>query len=273
MGRNLKKLKVSIIMGIYNCEKTLSESIDSILSQTYDNWELILCDDCSTDKTYEVAKSYRDKYPYKIKLIKNDKNLTLGPTLNRCLEMATGEYIARHDGDDLYISNKIEKQVDFLQKNKNIDLVGTGMRIFDEEGTYGERVMKKLPESVDLMRGVTFCHATIMMRRNVYEILGGYSEALNRRGVEDYDLWFRFFSNGFKGYNLEDVLYEVREDRQAYKRKNIKRRINEIDTILKGRKKLKLSFKHNLYIFKPIIATIIPIKLLMKYHRFKINKE
>lgn len=84
--------KVSIIMGIYNCADTLSQAIDSILNQTYTDWELIMCDDASTDNTYDVAKSYRDKYPEKIVLIKNEVNSKLSFTLNHCLKYASGEY-------------------------------------------------------------------------------------------------------------------------------------------------------------------------------------
>lgn len=265
--------KVSIIMGIYNCEKTLSESIESILNQTYDNWELIMCDDCSQDKTYDIANKYRKIYPEKIKLIRNDRNLSLGPTLNRCLNYVTGEYVARHDGDDLYIKDKLEKQVEFLEDNKEIDLVGTGMKMFDENGFYGERFLKENPESTDLMKGTPFAHATILAKTKVYRELDGYSESIDRKGVEDYDLWFRFFQKGFKGYNLNELLYEVREDREAYKRKNINRRMNEIKTMLYGRKSLKLGFKYNLYILKPIITIILPSKLLMAYHRKKFNTK
>lgn len=267
----MNKGKISILMGLYNCEDTLSESINSIIVQTYSNWELIMCDDCSTDNTYNVAKEYANKYPNKIKLIRNTKNLTLGPTLNKCLEIATGEYIARHDGDDLYKNNKLEKQIKFLHSNKNIDLVGTGMKIFDENGYYGKRVLKESPEGKDLVRGTTFAHATIMARVNVYNELNGYSEEKNRKGVEDYDLWFRFFARGFKGKNINECLYEVREDRAAYKRKNIRRRINEVDTMISGIKLLKLDKKQYLFVFKPILATIIPKKLLMKYHKRKVN--
>lgn len=268
---NLENKKVSIIMGIYNCESTLESSIESIIGQTYSNWELIMCDDCSTDNTYEIAKIYLEKYPEKIKLIKNEVNLTLGPTLNKCLKLATGEYIARHDGDDLYVRDKLEKQVKFLEANKDIDLVGTAMKVFDEKGVYGERLSKTMPKLVDLMKETPFSHATIMAKYNVYKELNGYSEALDRRGVEDYDLWFRFYEKGFRGCNLGEALYEVREDRNAYKRKNIKRRINEIKTMLNGRKILGLSFIYNISVIKPIITIIIPTKLLMNYHRYKLK--
>lgn len=83
--------RVSIIMGIYNCESTLARSIDSIINQTYTDWELIMCDDCSTDNTLEVAKEYEDKYK-NIKVIRNEKNMRLAYSLNQCLKIAQGGY-------------------------------------------------------------------------------------------------------------------------------------------------------------------------------------
>ena len=267
--------KISIIMGIYNCEDTLDESIKSIINQTYENWELIMCDDCSKDNTFNVAKKYADKHPDKIKLIKNDENLTLGPTLNRCMELVEGKYIARQDGDDLSTPNRLEKQVKFLEKNKQYDLVGTSMSVFDENGIYGVRKLKEIPQGKDMMRGSVFCHATILIKTSVMKYLSGYSQHKSRKQVEDYDLWFRFFEQKYKGYNLQDALYEVREDRDAYKRKNIKRRINEIKVMIDGAKRLNLPTKSYIMILKPIIAGLVPQSILIKYHRhkFKVRAE
>ena len=106
--------KVSVIMGIYNCERTLAESIESILSQSYKNWELILCDDASTDGTLRIAKQYAAHYSDCIKLIQNKTNKRLAASLNHCLSHATGDYIARQDGDDLSFPRRLEKQVAFL---------------------------------------------------------------------------------------------------------------------------------------------------------------
>ena len=92
--------KISVIMGIYNCANTISGSIESIINQTYEDWELIMCDDGSIDTTFDVAKEYQKKYPQKIILLKNKRNRGLNYTLNKCLEIAKGEYIARMDGDD-----------------------------------------------------------------------------------------------------------------------------------------------------------------------------
>src|SRR5699024_2253424 len=91
---------VSVIMGIYNCEETLSQSINSIIDQTYTDWELILCDDCSLDNTYNIAKTFADQLK-NIVLLKNSKNEGLNYTLNKCLRYAKGQYIARMDGDDI----------------------------------------------------------------------------------------------------------------------------------------------------------------------------
>ena len=268
-----KQPKVSIIMGIYNCEATLKESIESIINQTYTNWELIMCDDCSKDNTLKIAKLYEKKYPEKIKVINNEKNLTLGPTLNRCLEVSSGKYISRQDGDDISTLDRLEKQVIFLENNKEYDLVGSSMISFDENGEYGARKLNQEPKGKDLMKGSTFAHATILMKKEVMDALGGYSIKSYTKQVEDYNLWFRFFQKGYRGYNLEEPLYYVREDRNAYKRKSYNRRLNEIRVMVEGCKNLKLPFKYYLMAIKPIIASIIPSKLLMTYHRrkFRIN--
>ncbi len=267
--REQNQPKVSIIMGIYNCEETLSESIESIINQSYKNWELIMCDDCSKDRTFEIASKYADLYKNQIKLIRNDRNLTLGPTLNKCIKLVEGKYIARQDGDDLSDINRIEKQVNFIENNPEYDLVGTGMTSFDNFGTYARRLTKVVPKKQELMRGTTFSHATILMKANVMKVLNGYSEEDYAKRVEDYDLWFRFFEKGYKGYNLQEYLYYVREDRDAYKRKNLKNRINEVNIMIRGIKRLNLSKSYYVMLLKPIIAAIVPNNMLMKYHKAK----
>ena len=134
------KKKVSVLMGIYNCAPTLPQAVDSIIAQTYDNWQLIMCDDCSTDNTYDIAKDYAEKYPDKIVLIRNEENLKLSKTLNHCLEYADGEYIARMDGDDISMPERFEKQVAFLEENPKYIVCGCAMIPFDENGEYTVRI-------------------------------------------------------------------------------------------------------------------------------------
>lgn len=268
-----KKPKVSIIMGIYNCEDTLEECIKSILNQTYDNWELIMCDDCSDDKTFEIANKYQNLYPEKIKLIKNKTNLTLAPTLNRCIKLVSGEYIARQDGDDLSHKDRIRKQVEFLLNNKSYDLVATNMVSFDEIGEYGVHKLKNIPNQSDLAYGVTFSHATILIKSEVMKNLGGYCEEEYGKQLEDYELWSRFFLHNYRGYNLDENLYYVREDRNAYKRRNIKRRLRGIKLRMIVSKRLQFSMKGRLLILKDVVALFIPQRIFEVYYKRKLVKN
>lgn len=259
--------KISIIMGVYNCESTLRESIDSILEQTYDNWELIICDDCSKDRTLYIAKEYSEKYPDKIKVIKNEKNITLAPTLNRCIEFVTGDYIARQDGDDISLKYRLEKQVKFLFENPEFDLVGTKMILFDENGIKGVRgVSESIPNKFTMLKGTAFCHATILAKTEVYKKLNGYRVTKYTTRCEDMDLWFRFFESGFTGYNLDEPLYKVRDDNNAYKRRTFRNYFNIFVISLRGYIRLNMPIKYYVYLIKPLITPLIPKKLIKKYH-------
>lgn len=226
--------KVSVIMGIYNCAGTLPDAIDAILDQTYSNWELIMCDDASTDETYEVALSYVKKYPEKMKLVRNNTNSRLAYSLNRCLQYASGEFIARMDGDDKCVPERFEKQVDFLRKNPQYDLVGSNMQRFNENGLADIVHSIEAPDRYSLRKSSVFNHATIMTYKRVYEKLGGYTVAERTKRAQDYDLWFRFFYHGFNGYNIQEALYYVREDVNALKRRTFKVRWNAFKTTVYG---------------------------------------
>lgn len=257
---------VSIIMGIYNCADTLALSIESILNQTYDNWELIMCDDCSKDDTFKIAKDFEKRFPHKIKVLKNEENLTLAPTLNRCLQVATGDYIARQDGDDMSYPERLEKQVKFLQENKEYDLVATSMMTFNEKGETGVRsICVEVPTKSTLCYTVPFCHATILCEAQVYKKLGGYKVNSYTTRCEDADLWFRFFKEGFKGFNMKEPLYKVRDDDGAYKRRNLRNYFNVIRVNYNGFKMLDMPKKKYIYLTKPIIAALTP-RFVMKYY-------
>ncbi len=217
-------------MGIYNCEKTLPQAIDSILAQTYPNWELVMCDDGSTDGTYAVAEKYRNQYPEKIVLLKNEQNRKLSYTLNRCLEAATGELIARMDGDDMSQSDRLQRQIDYLRQHPEIHLVGTGMCCFDKNGFHGIMHPPAQPVSKSLINDTPFFHATILTYKSVYQAVGGYCLKKRAERVEDIDLWFRFFANHFVGTNLDEPLYYVREDFDAVRRRTLQARLHSIKT-------------------------------------------
>lgn len=268
----MNKPKVSIIMGIYNCESTLEESINSIINQTYDNWELIMCDDCSIDNTYRIAQKYEERFPDKIKLLKNEKNMTLAPTLNKCIEHVTGKYIARQDGDDISDKCRLEKQVAFLEKNNEISIIGTNMVSFDENGYHGVHSLGEiLGKEYYLKKGVIFFHATIVIRSKVMQELEGYSTKWYAIQAEDYELWSRFIKEGYKGYNLQENLYYVRENIDTYKRKNIKRRLRGLVLKFKVNRRLNASISAYIYMLKDIVALIIPRWIFIRHYRRKMD--
>ncbi len=263
--------KISVLMGIYNCEKTLPFAIDSILAQTYTNWELILCDDCSRDNTYAVAKEYADKYPDKIKLLKNEKNSYLAFSLNHCLKIATGEFVARMDGDDACVPERFEKQVEFLRSHEGVVLVGTGMQRFYNDGSYG--AVATCPESPDKFtphhNGPSFNHATIMAYKSVFDDLGGYTVCPRTVRGQDRDLWFRFFKAGYKGMNMKDPLYLVREDVEAIKRRTFKDRWIEFQTELYGYKLLKYPIHWYIMPVLRLSKALVPSKVQLLYRDFQ----
>ena len=264
--------KVSIIMGVYNCADTLSQSIESIIKQSFTDWEFIICDDASTDDTYKIASFYAEGYPGKIKLLRNESNKKLAATLNRCLSVASGRYIARQDGDDISLSNRLEKQVAFLDSNSEYMLVGTGMIPFDENGDMEVRIGKIEPVKQDIPANNTFMHATIMMRKEGYEELKGYRVMKQTRRAEDYDLWIRFFAAGFRGYNLQEALYKVKEDKEALKRRKLRYYFDTSQLIFIGCRTLKLPIKYYLFIFKPLLIGITPKQFVKKYYKYRDKK-
>lgn len=260
--------KVSVLMATYNCKDTVVESIESIMNQTYKDWEFVICDDCSSDGTYDILLSYKEKYPEKFIILKNDVNSRLAYSLNRCLEVANGEYMARMDGDDISLPERFEKQVSFLDKHPEYALVDCSMIPFDNNGDRPIRYLKKaVPESMDLVVGPVFFHATIMMRKSAYDLVGGYTVSKRTMRAQDYDMWFRFFACGLRGYNLKEPLYKVLEDENAFKRRNLKSRIYETQTRLIGYKLIHVPWHKYIYAFKPILVALIPNSIINNYHK------
>ncbi len=256
-------------MATYNCHNTLAECIDSIINQTFQDWEFIICDDCSKDDTFDILMEYAHQYPRKIVVLKNEKNSKLAYSLNRCLEVAQGEYIARMDGDDISLPARLDKQVRFLDEHPEYAVVSCGMTPFDENGKGTTRAGTEIPEVRALIWGSPFAHATILMRRSAYDAVKGYTVSKRTERAQDYDMWFRFFKAGLKGYNMQQALYEVREDTAAYKRRSVKVRMYEVLTKLKGYKLLGFPFYLYPCAFKPILIALIPNGLMKAYHAGK----
>ncbi|WP_075878195.1 glycosyltransferase [Merdibacter massiliensis] len=258
--------EVSVIMGIYNCSLTLDEAFNSLKEQTYKNWKLIMCDDGSTDNTYEIAKKIAENNDNVI-LLKNDKNRGLNYTLNKCLEYVDTEFVARMDADDISLPTRFEKEISFLKLNRQYSIVSTNMIYFDESGDWGKSNSIAKPEKSDFVKGTPFCHAPCMVRTIAYRKVKGYTVNKKLLRVEDYHLWFKMYLNGYIGYNLEEPLYKMRDDRAATKRRKFKYRLNEAYVKKLIVKDFFLPKYNYIYVLKPIIIGLLPTSVYEFLHR------
>lgn len=260
-------------MGVYNCEATLQESVESILNQSYEDWELIICDDCSSDNTLALSLDFQNAYPHKIHVLRNDSNKGLNFTLNKCFTIATGKYLARQDGDDISFPERLKKQVDFLRENPQFSIVSSSMVHFDESGNWGLSKLNEYPVNYDFIHGTPFCHAASLFTREVFEEVKGYSISKKLLRVEDYDLWTRMYALGFKGANLMEPLYKMRDDRNAYRRRKFKFRINEARTTLSAIRLLKLPFYTAIFAMKPLVIGILPDFVYLRLHKMRLKRK
>ncbi len=191
--------KISIILPVYNGEKYIKDAIQSVLNQSFLDWELLVIDDASTDKTREIIEEFSRK-DKRIIYIKNEENLGIQKTLNIGLKHAKGEYIARIDDDDAWIDSiKLEKQIRFLEENKDHVLVGTGVINVDEKNHELFRFLNPLTDieiKKKLLTKNCFIHSSVVFRRDIAMKFGGYDETEHTKHVEDYDLWLKLGSVG-----------------------------------------------------------------------------
>lgn len=269
--------KISVIMGIYNCSQTLPEAIDSIIEQTYENWELIMCDDGSSDDTYAVAERYRKAMPEKIVLLRNDRNMGLNFTLNKCLEAATGDYVARMDGDDISLPERFEKEITFLEENPEFAIVSTPMIFFDRDGDWGYSSQIAYPKKEDFVKNSSVhCHAPCMIRTEAYMAVGGYTVDRRMLRFEDVNLWYKLYAAGYTGHNLSEPLYKMRDDKNAFHRRSLKSRMNGVYTTYRGFQLFNLPWYMYIYVLidflKHFIKGVLPERVYMYFHKRNQNR-
>ena len=258
-------------MGIYNCAFTLQEALDSLYAQTFQDFEIILCDDGSSDNTYQVAKDNFNSHP-NIKLIRNKNNCGLNITLNNCLKIAEGEYIARMDGDDICHPSRFEKESKFLDEHPEYAVVSCPMIYFDQNGEFGRGTAIRVPQVKDFENGSPFCHAPCMVRASVFNEVGGYTVSKWLLRHEDYNLWTKIYAKGYKGYNLDESLYSMRDDRNAVKRRKFRGRLNGIYARWIAYKTLHFSlFGFIKFASMSLIKGIMPSSLYSYFHKRRFN--
>ncbi len=263
---------ISVLMGVYNCEKTLDESLRCLEAQTEKRWECIICDDGSADRSAEIISEWQRKFPGKYILLRNSRNKGLAAALNRCLAEASGEFIARMDGDDLCSPERFEKELRFLRDHPEYAVVSTDMQCFDENGVWGFRQYPTEPGPEDLVKGTPFCHAACMVRRDAMLAVNGYSESEQVARAEDYNLWVRMYEAGYRGGNIHEPLYQMRDDRNAAVRRSRRNRLNEARVRLSAIKRLKLPLRSYVHVLRPLVLGLLPNWVYHYLHRKKLMR-
>ena len=208
--------KVTVLMTVYNEEKYIRDAVDSVLNQTFPDFELLIVNDASKDSTMTILEEYNDP---RIRLISNEKNLGCPKSSNKGLKSAKGKYIARLDGDDICFPNRLKIQYEFMEKHPDIDVLGTSTEVINEKG---ERIAVWrnyfLPEVTYFLLHFRNCltHSSVMYKAQFARDIGGYNEDI-KWGL-DYDFFYRASRSG-KLYVIHPILVKYREITEKIRKK------------------------------------------------------
>jgi glycosyltransferase EpsE len=250
---------VSVIVAAYNAEKHLEECLISLTRQSYANMEILVCNDCSSDHTLEILSRYAEK-DQRIRVLSNPVNLQAAASRNRCIGQSRGRYVMIQDSDDVCEQNRVERLCDSFSKDETVQFVSSGYYLFDGEGIYKTIVPSiGVPQKEDFLFSLPFCHAATMFRADCLKKVGGYRVSKETRRGQDYDLFMRLYAAGYRGKNIDDILYGYRVDQDAVSRRKFRYRLDECRIRYRGFKELGLLPKGFPYVLKPIPAYLLQL--------------
>ncbi len=244
-------------MSVYNDEVFVEEAIKSVVLQLTEDMEFLIIDDYSSDRTSEIINDFQSQYS-NIRIIRNEKNRGLGYSLALGVEQAKGKYIIRIDSDDICLSDRFAKQIQFLEENPNIDILGGGAIEIDENGKQG--LIRAMPlsheEIVKSIWACPFIHPTVAFKRDKILQAGNYNPQIRRR--QDYDLWFRCAKQGLRFANLSEPLIYYRFTANSQKKQRLNHAIDQAKIGWEGCKMLNLPKWQYLAVAIPILRAIFP---------------
>ena len=248
--------RISIILPACNAGRFLRKSLDSVLKQTYPDFELMICDDASTDDTADILAEYAAR-DMRVKILRNSVRSGVARTLNKLLSAAECPLIARMDADDICEPERLERQVGFLEAHPQVSFLGSQLLIIDEsDAVVGRRFYPSGYDDIcrSMLIRNSFAHPSMVMRRDSVMMLGGYREI---RGAEDYDLWMRALNYGFRMENVDEALLRYRISSGQEKKRNLKPTLRA--TLSLQRKYL---FNRRFFTFKAFFAVALEHLLL-----------
>ena len=245
----------------YNNEKYLPEAIESILKQSFKDFEFIIVDDCSTDNSWDIIEEYAKK-DSRVRAYRNYVNSGVSKTLNNGLDKCSGELIARMDSDDISFKTRFEEQLKLI--DVGFDVVGSGIELINSNGK--KIGLRKYSNEIDKVIRIEspLAHPSVMFKRELIEKYGKYEN--NFPVSQDYDLWLRFYSNGAKIINSSKVLLKYRIHKTQVKTLKTKKVIKTVLLIKNRAKKkygIKFGFEGNIRILLERTLLLLPSKFIL----------
>ena len=268
-------IKVSVIMGVYNPpgREILRQAVESILTQSLTELEFIIYDDGSDEEKAEYIRELRE-LDKRIVLAGKKENHGLAFSLNTCLQMAKGKYVARMDADDVSKKDRLEKQFNFMENNPQYSWCGCNTELFDENGIWGERKMPEIPEKADYLRYSPYVHPTVMYRKDVLLMNRGYDDGEETLRCEDYEIFMRLRQKGYHGYNLQENLFCYRENENSYQKRTMHFRVNESKVRYRNFKKMGILWPRGwIYVLRPVMGGLLPPRMIAYLKRLESQKQ
>lgn len=259
---------ISVVMSVYNEEQHVSQAMESILNQTFNDFEFIIVNDGSVDKTYEIIKRYAEK-DKRIRIINHAKREGLANSLNDGIKIAQGKYIARMDADDISLPERFQRQVEFMERNPQTGAIGSCYQEVDESGNILPR--KQNPRSwKDIKKALFFynpiSHPTVMIRKEVLKKAGTYDETFPTS--QDYELFSRI-AQFSELRNHDEVLLIRRFPKKVSGGKMQRQTIDSLIIQIRMLKRGSYPLHYVVFMLKNLIALVIPVSFREKIRRWR----
>lgn len=251
---------VTVLMSVYNDERYLSDSIESILKQTFTDFEFLIIDDGSTDSTAAILSRYA-YIDSRVRIHTLHGNRGLGYCLNLGVSLAMGKFIARMDADDISRPDRLQRQVLFFQDNQELDVLGSYAVLIDEYGN-GDRVRSVPLTKGDISRNVwsnPFIHSSVMFKKESILRIGSYMPKLARR--QDYELWFRAVKHNLNMQNIADPLISYRFSENTFKKNNVGLMFEQAMIGVRGCFLVGAPLNAYFFVFYPFFRSFFPVTL------------
>jgi glycosyltransferase involved in cell wall biosynthesis len=257
---------VTVLMSVYNGLPYLNEAVESIIAQTYEDFEFIIIDDASTDGSYSLLQKWSEQ-DNRIRVVTHEENKGLGYALHEGVDMARGKWIVRMDDDDIALPERLEKQISHVASHPEVDVLGTWAMDVDQEG---KPIRKRTypTDHEDIARLIwtnPVVHPTAMLRKSAIKEVGSYDPAVEKR--QDYELWFRCLEAGLRFANLPEVLLKYRFTGDYYKRNDLKVAWAQAKMGWKGCWRVGASPLSYAGVSVPLLRSLLPRRINAFVHR------